>query len=219
MTDRPPALLGLPRSNLRELAVHALRTAITTGELPPGTHVSEVETAERLRISRGTLREAMRQLQQEGLLTGTTRGRLQVRHMDRDELVDVFAVRGALEAFAARTIAERGDRSAAVAALNEALEAMTLAQEGALDDRIETDLEFHRVLCEQSGNATLVRTWESLEGSIRMSIMFSGRERAAANMDVERHRDLVAAIETGDPDDAAAAVRNHMRDAAQTLID
>jgi len=213
-----PALLGLQKTSLRVQAVHALRRAITTGELPPGAHVSEIDMAERLQISRGTLREAMRQLQQEGLLTAGPRGRLSVRDMDERELIDLFAVRGALEALAARLLTERDDRVDAVAELRAAGDAMTAAAADSLDERIEADLNFHRALCRLSGNPTLLHTWESLEGSIRMSIMHSGIERAVRNMDVQRHYDIVTAIEAGDPDEAAAEVRAHMRGAAQTLV-
>ncbi len=62
-------LLRLEKTSLREQALTALRRAITTGQLPPGTHLVETELSDALQISRGTLREAMRQLQQEGLIS------------------------------------------------------------------------------------------------------------------------------------------------------
>ena len=49
-----------------------------------------------------------------------------------------------------------------------------------------------------NGNETLLHSWSSLEGSIRMSIMFAGMDRALRNMDVKRHSDIVDAIESGD---------------------
>ena len=94
------AMVGLQRNTLRMQAIEALRRAITTGELAPGSHVSEIEMSTRLQISRGTLREAMRTLQLEGLLTEGSRGRLLVRRMDDEELRDLFRVRAALEALA-----------------------------------------------------------------------------------------------------------------------
>ena len=73
----------------------------------------ETELSEQLGISRGTLREAMRQLQQEGLLVAQTRGRLFVRRLGPKEIGDIFAVRASLEALAASTAgrARRPDRS------------------------------------------------------------------------------------------------------------
>ena len=73
-------------------------------------------------------------------------------------------------------------------------------------------------MCELTGNETLLHSWSSLEGSIRMSIMFAGVERAIKNMDVKRHSDIVDAIETGDSNTAEATVREHMASAAETLV-
>jgi len=97
-------LNGLTKTNLREQALASLRTAITSGQLAPETQMVETELSEQLQISRGTLREAMRQLQQEGLLVAASRGRLYVRRLGHKEIVDIFAVRASLEALAARLL-------------------------------------------------------------------------------------------------------------------
>jgi len=214
-------LAGLTKINLREQAVASLRTAITSGQLPPQTPMVETELSERLQISRGTLREAMRQLQQEGLLTvGAARGRLYVRHLGPKEICDIFAVRSALEGMAARALAQRADRAEATVELRSLLHTMSEARADVdLEGRIEADLNFHRALCRLTGNDTLMHTWESLEGSIRMSIMFAGIERAIGNMDVRRHEAIVDAIASGDPVVAAAAVHDHMGWAAANLTD
>jgi DNA-binding FadR family transcriptional regulator len=87
-----------------------------------------------------------------------------------------------------------------------------------LEDRIEADLRFHQTMCQLGGNETLLHQWSSLEGSIRMSIMFAGVDRAMKNMNAKRHHDIVDAIESGDGDKAAAAVGHHMAGAAETLV-
>ena len=211
-------LLRLEKTSLREQALSALRRAITTGQLPPGTHLVETELSEALQISRGTLREAMRQLQQEGLISAGARGRLSVRHLDTKEIRDIFDVRAALESLAARELASRPDRSADVAALRHAVDEMGKWSASNLEDRIEADLRFHRTMCQLSGNETLLHQWSSLEGSIRMSIMFAGVDRAIKNMDAKRHHDIVDAIESGDTDRATAAVMEHMAGAATVLV-
>jgi DNA-binding GntR family transcriptional regulator len=168
-------LLGLAKQNLREQALAALRTAITSGELEPGRHLVETELSDMLQISRGTLREALRQLEQEGLLSAGPRGRLSVRHLDEKEIRDIFAVRAALESLAARTLCELPDRAPAIESLHQKIDLMEAAEDASLAERIESDMEFHRTLCRLTGNETLLHSWESLEGSIRMSIMFAGR--------------------------------------------
>ncbi|NKX56361.1 GntR family transcriptional regulator [Arthrobacter mobilis] len=218
MTAESMSLLGLEKTSLRQQALAALRRAITTGELPPGTHLVETELSETLRISRGTLREAMRQLQQEGLISAGARGRLSVRHLDSQEIRNIFAVRAALESLAARELCALADRSEVLAALREAVNEMQRAADSGLEERIEADLEFHRTLCRLTGNATLLHSWQSLEGSIRMSIMFAGVERAVRNMDVQRHSEIVDAIATGDAGLANEVIMSHMEGAATVLV-
>jgi len=213
-----PPLAELGRLSLREQALAALRRAISSGSIQPGTRMVEADLSTQLGISRGTLREAMRQLQQDGLLEADARGRLSVRQIGHAEIVDIFLVRGALEALAVRTICGFGDREPALAAVRTALEGMSVPTQEQIAERIEADLEFHRTLVRASGNSTLLHQWTQLEGSIRMSIMFAGAERALRNMDVDRHREIVDAIEAGDGDEAARVLREHMHEAATTLI-
>ena len=211
-------LLGLQKKSLREQALAALRTAITSGELEPGRHLVETELSDMLQISRGTLREALRQLEQEGLVSAGPRGRLSVRHLDEKEIRDIYTVRAALESLAARTLCELPDRQHVITSLRSATDAMKAAEKESLQQRVESDLEFHRTLCRLTGNETLLHTWESLEGSIRMSIMFAGLEKGVKNMSVDRHHDIVAAIETGDASLARKTIREHMDTAAANLV-
>lgn len=119
---------------------------------------------------------------------------------------------------AARALTQRTDRAEAVAELRSLLNTMSEARADVdLKGRIEADLNFHRALCRLTGNDTLLHTWESLEGSIRMSIMFAGTERAIRNMNVTRHKMIVDAIASGDPEAAAAEVHAHMGSAANNL--
>ncbi len=219
MSVEASSLLRLEKTSLREQALTALRRAITTGQLSPGTHLVETDLSEALQISRGTLREAMRQLQQEGVISAGARGRLSVRHLDAKEIRDIFDVRAALESLAAQELARREDRSGAVAELRRAVADMEKWAASNLEDRIEADLKFHRTMCHLTGNETLLHSWSSLEGSIRMSIMFAGVDRALKNMDAKRHLEIVDAIESGDAGKAAATVREHMSGAATVLVD
>ena len=207
----------LAKTNLREQALHAMRNALTSGEIEPGTHLVETELSAALSISRGTLREALRQLQQEGLVEMSERGRLRVRTLSRVEIEDMFAVRSALEGLAAATLARLPERQAVTEALQAALDALAAAT-GSIHDMVEIDLEFHRTLCRLTGNSALLHSWEGLAGSIRMSIMFAGADRAVTNMSVPRHQTLVDAIASGDPERARVAVEEHMQGAAANLV-
>ena len=98
-------LAELDRTSLRERAVDRVRAAVTTREIPPGTRLVETELSAALGISRGTLREALRQLEHEGLIKAGNRGRLTVCTLSEAELADMFTVRSALEGWPPRSSA------------------------------------------------------------------------------------------------------------------
>ena len=208
-----PKLSGLARTSLREQALHSLRNALTSGDIAPGTHLVETELSEALAISRGTLREALRQLQQEGLVEAGERGRLKARTLHDHEIAQIFQVRAALEGLAAELLCRIEDRTEVLAELSTALQAMADASAD-VRELIEADLDFHRRLCELSGNAALVQSWDMIAGSIRMSIMFAGLERAKTNMAVARHQNIFDAVRDGDAERARTIVVEHMQGAA-----
>ncbi|MBP3037535.1 GntR family transcriptional regulator [Arthrobacter sp. zg-ZUI100] len=219
MPSSPVALSGLSRNNLREQAVAALRVAVTTGELTQGKHLVETELSETLGISRGTLREALRQLQQEGLVTADDRGHLRVRHLNAREIREIFEVRAALESLAAERLSSLPDRAAVVNVLSTKVLSMESARTHSLEESIETDLDFHRAMITLADNSTLTHQWQSLEGSIRMSIMFSGVDRAVGNMTPGRHQEIVEAIESGHAATARNVTIEHMNAAVRNLTE
>ncbi len=207
---------GLAKTSLREQALAALRNAITSGEIAPGTHLVETDLSATLGISRGTLREAMRQLQQEGLVEAGERGRLRARSLSVAEIEEMFIVRAALEGLAAALLAVSADRDAQVRQLQQALDELAAAS-GSVNEMVEIDLNFHRTMCVLTGNSTLLHAWESLAGSIRMSIMFAGADSAITNMSVRRHQNIVDAVAGGDPGLARQVVERHMQEAMANL--
>ena len=208
------SLSSIDRSTLRERVLQALRAAITSGAYRPGDHLGEVELAARLGVSRGTVREALRHLQQEGLVRAGTRGMLRVNSLSAEEIRGLFRVRAALEGLAVTEIIASSDRAAAVAALRAAVSALGEAGND-FAARVEADLGFHVRLCELSGNAMLVESWRHLEGRIRVTIMNRDPEEAPAMMTPDRHAPIIDAIENGDLAGAIAVVEEHMAAAAE----
>src|SRR3954471_14581922 len=139
MTVEP--LASLDRSTLRERALQALRSAITSGQYEPGDHLGEVELAARLGISRGTVREALRHLQQEGLVTAGQRGMLRVNELSPAEIKGLYQVRAALEGLAVTTLINDPHRDNAIASLRAALHRLADTSID-LAGRVEADLGF-----------------------------------------------------------------------------
>jgi DNA-binding GntR family transcriptional regulator len=206
-------LVSLDRSTLRERALEALRAAVLAGQYRPGDHLGEVELAASLGVSRGTVREALRHLQQEGLVTPGARGMLRVNSLTPTEVRELFQVRAALEALAVRLIISSSRREAAVVALRQALGQLA-DEEADVVARIQADLAFHLHLCRLAGNSMLVEAWERLEGRMRVAIL-SGAAWQAPMMARDRHAPIVDAIERGDVAAAVQTVEEHMMAAAE----
>lgn len=206
------SILAIERTTRRGLILDRLRDAVSGGQLAPGTHLAEIELSERLGVSRGTLREALRALQQEGLLVADARNRLTVRVVDAREVHEIFEVRAALEALACREICEMEDPSEVLAALSAQIDRMARPDAG-FAEKVKDDLAFHEILCRLSGNGTLYRLWLNVGGLARLTITAAGPETAVVNMAVERHSPLLEFLERRDADGASAYLRTHMAEA------
>jgi DNA-binding GntR family transcriptional regulator len=171
--------------------------------------------AGRLGVSRGTVREAMRHLQQEGLVTTGARGMLRVRSHTATEIRELFEVRAALEGLAVRLLIDSPRREAAVKALRRAVTALDNTT-GDFVAHVEADLAFHSLLCELSGNSMLVTAWRQLAGPIRVTIMTSGEQRVSL-MSGAYHAPIVDAIESGSVAEAMKVLQEHMERAGSRL--
>ena len=201
-------LSNVGRSAVREHALDCLRSAITSGQYRPGDDLSEVELAQHLGVGRGTVRQALRHLQQEGLVTAGKRSMLRVKNLSALEVRELFRVWAALEGLAVRQLMASPDVATSVRKLREA--SRFADADGDFAGRVEADLSFHLQLCRLSGNSVLVETWRFLEGRIRVVIMSAGPERALMLMTRSRYEPIIEAIESADPSVAVTTVNEHM---------
>lgn len=210
-------LAPLPRASLRDTTLDALRSAIVLGQIPPGSHLSEVALSNSFGISRGTLREALRLIQREGLAVEDTRGRLKVPDLNAHTITETYQVREALEAMAGHLVVTGVSVDTAVAELRARVQDMADSRTGTLVQQVETDLAFHRGLCRLSGNAALLDSWEALAGLVRMSILFAGPEKAMANMLPARHAQIVDSMASNRSDVVVRRIHQHFCEALEVL--
>lgn len=222
--DRPsrqetPAAAGtvFDRRTLRERCTTHIREQIISGRLTAGEHLVETRLSEELGVSRGTLREALRPLLNEGLVASDGRGHLFVRAITPEETREVFQVRTVLESLAATILALREDRVEVAAALRRAIDPL---RDGGLSfgDRMAVDLGFHELLCERTGNSTLLHHWRQLIGQIEMMIIAAGPGRAADRMRYEDHVGIADAIAQGDVAQVRTVVERHFDDFATRYL-
>ncbi|WP_309131539.1 GntR family transcriptional regulator [Brevibacterium sp.] len=207
------ALRSVPRATLREGALAQIRDAILAGHLKPGTPLGEVAVSEQLGVSRGTVRESFRTLQQEGLIEPFGRG-LRVKLMTGIEIEELFLVRAELESLAIEQVLQRDDKDELVEAIAEQLppgsEAkLTYAQ------RLDRDLAFHRALVRSSGIGLLIRMWTNLENSARVVVLAHQNSDVVPYMGRDHHSPIVEAMRNGDAAAARTALQSHMRASAK----
>lgn len=200
---------------VRSQVVETLRTAITSGRFAPGQRLVEKDLCDLLGVSRPSVREALRELESEGLIqTIPNRGPLVTRLTPRDA-ASIYEVRGVLEALAARLCAERASAeqiealSASVDALEEASHSGDVAQV------LVAKKAFYDRLLEGSQNViipTMLRTMNARITQLRR-VSLSSTERLPET--IREIRAVVAAIQARKPDAAFEASLRHIEKAQE----
>lgn len=201
----------VPKATLRALIAERLRAAILAGDIAPGAPLTETDLSARLDVSRGPLREALRQLIEEGLLVTVPYTGTHVASLSVEDVREIYSLRTALEIFAFEQVWDRrGARfRAELRRRNEAL----LASIDAGDDRtsISTELELHGLVFEASGHKLLQRAWQGLRG--RLQLYWAAHHRAHGRRGPRRdsHDSYIDAALGGDLDALRREIADHMR--------
>jgi DNA-binding GntR family transcriptional regulator len=214
MNFQPEAGAGTARQldnrTLWEQVRDRLREDILAGRLEPGTELSEVALAKDFGTSRGPLREALGRLASEGLVTITPRRGAVVAQLSREEFIDAYQVREALETLAVR-LAVPLMSDGEIAHLRELCELMDRA---ARDDEVrvffDTNNSFHEALVRGSRNRKLHDVHRMLVGQMVPYLPRSLELRGNLQQSVAEHQAILAAIEERDAERAAALLAEHI---------
>jgi len=211
--------LGRVAAPLREQVVVKLRQAITDCTLKPGQRLVERELIERLGVSRTTVREALRELASEGLVTIVPQKGAVVTAPTLEEAIDLYEVRASLESLTVRRFAERATDSqvqrlrASVHHLNE----VSIRTEDIQQVLAAKDL-FYAVLVEGAGSEVLRQLLEGIKARVQVlratSLSVSGRTFQA----VDELRAIVDAIAAQDAELASRLCAEHVMAAANTAL-
>jgi DNA-binding GntR family transcriptional regulator len=194
----------LDNRTLREQVLDHLREEILSSRLAPGTELGEVALARSLGVSRGPLREAIGQLAAEGLVTMVPRRGAVVTRLTRQEFMDAYQVREALESLAMKLAVPRLS-APEKAQLHEMCEAMErAAAEGDSVGFFAVNRDFHDLFVRASGNRKLAAVHSQLIAQMGRLLNRSAELRGGLEQSAAEHRAILDAI---DADDAALAVR------------
>jgi DNA-binding GntR family transcriptional regulator len=201
---------GLEHLSLPDAVARTLRRKILNAEIPAGARLVETQLAEEFAVSRTTVRQALRDLQSEGLVDLAPRRHCVVTRMDEETAKDVLFARCTLELGAAQEWVERGDGKLA-AELRQAIAIMKAA--AAEDDTlaaVEADTYFHGIIVAAGQRPRLEQLWHTLDGQMG-ALMRSALERQQSNLTdlTRRHVVLARAFGSRDKDRIDEALRLH----------
>ncbi len=206
-----------PKGSLTFVALTRLRDEIIQGKIRPNERLIAADLAQRLSTSRTPIREALQLLEAEELVIAAKRGYV-VREHTKDEIIEIYEVRAALEGMAARLVAQKTGTIAykeieKVGAHKDSLIASN-------DRKLIVDLndEFHAAIFTACGNSRLDRINRSNSQhffNYRIAEMYSKDE---TRISIKGHALILKAIKNHDADEADAAAQQHVFDALEVTL-
>ena len=194
---------------LRESITSAIRRKILTGELEPGVKLAEQKLAEEFGSSRAPIREALRQLEQEGLIEYSRNVGCSVKKITIDDAYEIYLLRATLETTALRQFDCRfteDDLGAMRGILNEMLQ----VEPGNLSAIVENDNRFHRVIVQRAGLPRLLKLWDDLNyGSLIAGAKSGPYHDDLAKRQNVIHTELFHVLAGRDTEAACRAVYDH----------
>ncbi len=204
---------------LAEAAYIKLRNMILTGELPPGTAITENSIVDRLEIGKTPVREAMRRLVLEGLLEVTPRLGYTVTPVTREDVENLFQIRVALEVAAAQLACERLDEASIDRLAELSLVGYTVDDEESLNAYIGVNAEFHDIIGLASGNRRLMDMIANLMTESRRFIHMAILSDAHGERVRLQHEEIVEAFRRRDKAAVGVAMAVHVDDGRQIVLD
>ena len=210
---------GGRQTSLAEFVQQQVRQAIHGGRFGPGERLRETEVADWLAVSRTPVREALRRLEAEGLLTFVPWRGVVVAELDRRQVTELYAMRTILEGAAARLAAQHVGE--AEIDLMEGLLARAkaaTASGGDAEALAAINRQFHQAIYTGAHNRYLMQSLETLRNSLALlrgtTFSVPGRAKAAHR----EHAAILAAVKARDADAAEQAARDHIRAAERARL-
>lgn len=214
--------LGLARvepASRREAVITEIRRGVVTGQLAPGTKLTESRLADELGVSRPTVREALGQLARDGWVVQVPYAGMTVASLSAQDIRDVAELRTTLDLLALRSIYadESGERLARVAAAWSRLEKEAHNHDALV--RHDAHVAFHRALWEASDNAMLVRMWPAMEANLTLAVAEDQAARPDPSRVRTQHQELLDAIMSRDELRAQRALIEHTVGNAEQFVE
>ena len=203
---------------LRDVVFNTLRQAILTGELKPGERLMEIHLANKLGVSRTPIREAIRKLELEGLVTMIPRRGAEVAQITEKSMNDVLEVRRALDALCVELACDRitdEELEQLKEAANNFEEAVKTKD---LKKIAQADVELHEIIVHATGNQRLIQLVNNLSEQMYRYRFEYIKDSSQHDRLVEEHRVIYQSIVKKDKETASWAAKTHIDNQEKAII-
>lgn len=218
MTSELPTL---PFKSLREMVADALRRAILDGTIKPGQKILEGEVATHMGISRSPVREALRQLEREGIVHNVPNKGTIVRELSEGDVAHLYGIRAVLEGLAAAWSCKH-ITPAEIASLRVLCREMWAVLPITSDESrlkfLHKDVQFHEVVVSAARSRSLTEALVNIQMQIRMAMAVSTVLIHPVQGTAAEHDNLVDILERRDPLEAERAFRVHIETSGERLL-
>ncbi len=207
-----------PLQSLRKIVIQEITKAIESGHLTPGSRIVESQIAKAMKISRSPVREAIRHMEQEGLLiTIPNRGTF-IPELNVKEIEELYSMRALLEGFGARLAAKRSSQEDIIR-LEKVFEDMVKAAKKLhLPTLVKKHTEFHKTICDISAHQILIDTWVRLQSKLNLFLNIRLHYRGDLQKVPETHVNILKAIKQKDSERAEYHTRQHIIQIGELII-
>ena len=207
-----------PDLPLRDVVFYTLRQSILPGELKPGERLMEIHLADKLGVSRTPVREAIRRLELEGLVTMFPRRGAEVAQITEKSMNDVLEVRRTLDALCAELACDRITEDG-LEALRHACEHFEqCVSTGDAKKIAQADVALHDIIVEATGNQRLIQLVNNLSEQMYRYRFEYIKDSSQHETLVREHRIIYQSIVDKDKDTAAAAAKTHIDNQKKAII-
>lgn len=198
------------KKTLREQIVDVLRQRILRGELKPGERIIESEVAETFQVSRAPIREALRQLEEEGMVLYAPHKGCEVKTLSFQDIQDSYLIRSTLEVLAVRVCSGKLTDQGRQGLLQAIADMRQAARSKDLSIITETDERFHGIIVAESGCKRLMQMWKSLEGPNAATYYTMNRETLMPfEYIADNHQKILTSFETEHVEEIIKVIEEH----------
>jgi len=189
------------------------------GGLKPGDQLIESLIANQMQVSRGPVRDALKQLENEGLVVNIPRKGTFVRKLNKEDFKQIYELRAYLESLAVKLAIEKmGENPELISSLKTIVKQMgEFTKEDDIAQLADLDIQFHRTICESSRNQYLIEAWMRIQSLIRLCLITDLNYRNYLETEQD-HNMIIDAISGKDINLGEQRIRSHIASSSTLML-